>query len=140
MSPRNVKRAYRLVEYKNGGPYSLFHGMSIDNKRTRRFPVGQWIKAERKMVIDGSGQNPYLSGFNILMDLKLMAKYANRFKADRELRLIEVEVKGKICPKPHSNSGVWLAEWMRIDNDWLNGSRTLNDFKDHKKDMPSDYI
>ena len=82
--------AYRLVEVKGGEPYSLFHGMPMGEhgkRRSRKFPVGKWIEAEKKLVVDGSGQRPYIAGFNVLLDLDKMHEYSKRFTQPRDLRL-----------------------------------------------------
>lgn len=125
-------KAFRLVEVKEGSPYTLFHGIPNDisgTKRTRKLPLGKWIRAENKLVSDGTSKHKHISGFNVLLDLSKMREYAKRFSADRDLRLIPIDIKGESRKKPYSRSGVWLADWMKIGRDWIDNSIAIGDFK-----------
>jgi hypothetical protein len=117
----NIQTAYRIVEVKNGNPYTLFHGLpnplfdwpNNGAKRSREIFRGIWLKADKKLVRDGTGPY-YLSGFNVLLTREGLEKYMERFTALRELRIVEIEVRGELRPKEHSRSEVWLADEMRL--------------------------
>jgi len=112
------RRAYRLVEYRNGKLFTLFHGLPSGKRRSREIPLGVWLKAEQKMVRDGTGPW-YLSGFNVLLRRGRMEDYAKRFKATRELWLVSIWVNSSVRVKTHSRSDVWLADWMMIPEQWV---------------------
>lgn len=111
-------KAWRIVEMKYGNPYSLFHGLppdrgSLSLRRSRCLgPVGCWFEAEEKLIVDGGGQKPYLSGFNVLLSREEAVKYLQRFRAPRKLRIAECEVEG-LRQKP-TNPSVWLAKKMKL--------------------------
>lgn len=102
--------AYRIVEVKYKQPHTLFHGI----EGSRQIETGEWVKAKKKMVRDGTGPY-YLSGFNVLLTRKEMEKYTERFKAPRELRIVKVWVRGVLRVKEHSRANVYLADEMWLD-------------------------
>jgi hypothetical protein len=55
-----MQTAYKIFELHGNRPKTLFHGVA----GSRLLPIGKWIKADKRMVTDGSRQNPYLSGFH----------------------------------------------------------------------------
>jgi len=116
--PIKVVRAYRIVEIREDKPYTLFHALPNSAKRSRQIPVDTWLRAENKMVTDGSSQSQYLSGFNVLKNLDNMTDYTRRFTKPRDLRIIEILVRDPLRSKSHSRSGVWLADWMYVPSQW----------------------
>ena len=102
--------AYRIIEVKRNTPHTLFHGISGQ----RAIPTGTWVKADKKLVRDGTGPW-YMSGFNILLDQDDCLEYVQRFKAPRELRVVEIKVRGELREKRHSRSNVLLADEMWLD-------------------------
>jgi hypothetical protein len=109
------KTAYRIVEIKYGHPCTLFHGMPGQNgRRLRALPVNTWVKAEKKMVVDGGKQEPYLAGFNVLLNRQDCETYLERFKAPRTLRIVEVKVRGELRQKESSRAGVMLADELLL--------------------------
>ena len=119
--------AFRLVEVYQGRPLTLFHGIKVPgaDRRTRKIPIGEWIQAEQRPVRDGTGPF-YTSGFNVLLTQDRMSDYAKRFKAPRILMVIPVKVRG-LRRKEHSKSDVWLADWMRVDEDWISHAKYLRE-------------
>ena len=109
----NTVTAYRIVEIKNGIPHTLFHGIPLNGTRTRKIPIGTWIKAEEKEVSYGKGSKPMISGFNVLLDRTLCEEYLTRFTGERELRVVEVLVRD-LRPKPRAQSHVFLAKAMLL--------------------------
>jgi len=108
--------AYRIVEIKHGHPHTLFHGMPGENgRRLRALPINTWIKAEQKLVVDGGKQEPYLSGFNVLLHEWECDDYLTRFTAPRDLRVVPVKVRGKLRKKESNKGGVMLAEEMYLE-------------------------
>jgi hypothetical protein len=128
--PTNTAMAFRLVEIKDGVPHTLFHGLPQQNQngriiRSRRLPIGVWLKAEQKPVTDGDSSTVYQSGFNVLLEITSMLAYAKRFKAPRTLCIARVIVDvDSLRPKSHSHAGVQLAGWMKLCNDWKVGKAT----------------
>jgi hypothetical protein len=102
--------AYKIVESSPKGPKTLFHGLN----GSRLIPKGKWLKAEKKMVKDGTSKTQYLSGWHVLPSEEEAAKYLQRFKTRIDkLCIIPVLVKN-IRQKSHSNSNVWLADSIKI--------------------------
>ena len=115
----NIITAYRIVECKDSHPYTLFHAIpNTSKKRSRKIPIEEWLRAENKMVKDGTSKSEYLSGFNVLLNLKHMKEYTKRFTAPRTLKIIKIFVRPPLRPKEHSKSDVWLADWMFIPKNW----------------------
>lgn len=102
---------YKIVEEDSKGNYKmLFHGIN----KSRIFPKGVWVKAEKKWVRDGTSKTYYWSGWHVLKTYEECAEYFSRFKAPRKLVIIPCEVKGEIREKEHSPSNVYLAEYIKI--------------------------
>jgi len=118
MKKQKIIKAYRIIEVRENNPYTLFHAVSNCGKYSRKIPVDTWLRADNKIVTDGSSQTKYLSGFNILMNLDRMEDYTKRFSKPRDLRIIEILVKNSLRPKEHSRSKVWLADWMYVPSNW----------------------
>lgn len=115
----DTRKAYRIIEVRNGRPCTLFHAFKAPwVPRSRIILTGQWLEAERKVVTDGSSTNKYLSGFNVLLDLASMGLYVNKFVKPRDLRIIQIYVNNPLRVKEHSKSGVYLADWMFVPCDW----------------------
>ena len=106
-----MTKAYRLVEIDSKQRIkTLFHGI----KGSRVLELGIWYEAEEKEVVDGGGQNPYLSGFNVLLTYFDAVHYSERFKAPRTLAVAECEVSG-LRQKPTNREGrVLLAKRMKV--------------------------
>jgi hypothetical protein len=110
----NIQKAFRIVEIKGGQPHTLFHGLpDEDQHRTRAIPLNTWVKAEVKQVRDGTGPY-YLSGFNVLLTREELEDYMTRFTAPRDLRIVEIQVRGELRKKEHSRANVWLADEMYL--------------------------
>lgn len=109
------REAYRIVEVGADGQLrTLFHGLPCASRgrRSRVLAPGVWYEAEPRLVVDGGGQTPYLSGFNVLLDRAAMLQYLSRFRAPRTLRIARCEVRG-LRQKP-ANPEVFLAEWLKV--------------------------
>jgi len=66
--------AYKVLRIgKDNRPFFLFHGLN----RSRKIKTNTWLEAEEKMVIDGSGQTPYLSGFSYFGSPELVSNNEN---------------------------------------------------------------
>jgi hypothetical protein len=108
--------AYRIVEIKYRLPHTLFHGLQHAwGRRSRLLPINTWIKAEQKLVVDGGKQEPYLSGFNVLLHEWECDHYLTRFTAPRNLRVVKIKVRGKLRKKESNKGGVMLAEEMFLE-------------------------
>jgi len=116
--PLMMLHAYRIVECRGDEVYTLFHAIPYNGKRSRKIPIKTWVKAEHKMVTDGSSQKEYLSGFNVLLDLGKMKEYVGRFTKKRDLRIIKVLVNIPLRSKKHSKSDVYLADYMMVPPNW----------------------
>jgi hypothetical protein len=121
----NERTAYRIVEVKHGRPHSLFHGIhyGCEPRRTRELFMDRWIQADNRQVRDGTGPY-YEGGFNVIFDLNDCFRYVDRFRAPRELRVVRIFVRGRIRPKEHSPSPVFLADEMFLSRaDFEDGYR-----------------
>lgn len=102
--------AYRIVEEKNGEYYSLFHGTN----RSRKLPRGIWIKADKKLVKDGTRGTYYRSGFHVLTSKEEAEKFfAKLFRIYKNRKVIKVLAKG-LRPKGHSRHEIFLADEMYV--------------------------
>jgi hypothetical protein len=115
----NEQIAYRIVEIKNNRPHSLFHGrpcpvtQAHNHGRSRQLKTNAWLKAERKLVRDGTGPW-YESGFNVILDRDDCEEYLGRFYAPRILQVVQIRVRGELRKKEHSRSPVMLADEMYL--------------------------
>lgn len=99
---------YKIVE-KDGKDYKfLFHGVDRDRKIPEK-----WIKAEKKLVIDGSGGTEYISGFHVLRTKEQAKEYLQNFEKTKNKVIIPCEVKN-VRKKEHSRSEVYLANEILI--------------------------
>ena len=107
------KRGFRVLDFdRNTKEFkTLFHGV----RGTRVLPRGKFIKAAKKRVSDGNSTK-YTSGFHVFNDFDLCLKYANRFGKRWQRVVVNVHFTGNRV-KEHSNSGVILADRMRIPNE-----------------------
>lgn len=103
-------KVYRIVEIKNGQPYSLFHG----TRGSRLLPIGEWITAEFMPARDGGGQpkDKYLSGFHVLLSLEDALRYLKRFRQPRNLIVIACDADG--IRQKGTSKGIWLANQIKI--------------------------
>ena len=104
-------KAYKIVETDDKGNLkTLFHG--VDG--TRIISTDKWIKADEKMVKDGTSKTEYLSGWHILLEKSHAMDYLKAFttRLDR-LKIVKVFVKD-IRPKEHSRHPVFLAKELRL--------------------------
>ena len=100
---------YKIVIEGNNGRYkTLFHGIN----GSKLIPLDEWLKADIKLVKDGSGGNKYYSGFHCFETKELGEKYLKRFRTEQNRVLIKCDAKF-IRHKP-SNKEVWLAEEIKI--------------------------
>lgn len=108
-----IHSGFRIVEMKNGDPYTLFHGISAvgDKKRTRRLDVGAWLEADIKDVRDNGPY--YVSGFHFMYDLDLLIKYMGSFTSERDLHIIPIYAR-VVSPKP-TNLNIFLSKYLYID-------------------------
>ena len=101
---------YKIVQMCNDGIYkTLYHGIN----RSRTLPCNEWLKADTKLVKDGSGGNEYYSGFHCFETKKLAEKYLKRFNVNLRTLGIIICLAKFIRHKP-SNREVWLADEIFI--------------------------
>ncbi len=102
--------AYRIVEEKNGEYFTLFHGTN----RSRKLPRGIWIKADKKLVKDGSRGTYYRSGFHVLTSREGAEEFLIKmFRVHTNRKVIKILAKG-LKPKSHSRHQVFLAEEIYV--------------------------
>lgn len=104
-----VKSMYKIVEWKDDHPHTLFHGVG----GSRRLPVGQWLEAEQKPVVDGSGQDEYRSGFHVFYTWGEAESYLSNFRVEKDRRVIPVRVAGEMWKKP-TNDDILLVSKIYI--------------------------
>jgi len=103
---------YKIVDKDKNGDYrALFHGVS----GSRFLPPGAMIESEQKIVSDGTNGTKYTSGWHVMNNLDECKEYMSKFTAtDRERVIVEVGVYGRVWPKKHSPSNVYLCETIKI--------------------------
>ena len=105
---------YRICEQKGDKIQTLFHALN----GSRTIPLNQWITANIKIVTDGTKETStkYLSGFHVFEYKDDCRKFVKKFRKERDLIMVECEVKGKTWKKEHSPSPIILVEQMKIIN------------------------
>ena len=109
MGSPKMTEVYKIVMKDNGKYKTLYHG--INGKKTLPFDIR--IKAEKKMVKDGSGGREYLSGIHCFKDCSTASKYVGIFRLfNTDRTIIKCLAKG-LRQKP-TNKNVWLADEIFI--------------------------
>lgn len=106
-----MQKAYKVFVIEEKSLKNLFRG--IEGTRTIEFNT--WLRAENKMSVDGSGQDPYLTGIHCLLDKEKAINYLDNFRTDKNRIVLEVKVDG-IRQKP-TNDNVYLADWLYVDKE-----------------------
>lgn len=102
------------MEVKKGKIFSLFHG----TQGSRNLPTGVWLKADKKIVRDGSCATWYESGFHVLKSIEATKIFLDKmFRHKENRRVIQCEATG-LRKKTHSKGDVYLADRMRINNSY----------------------
>lgn len=105
-----IRRAFKIIEIVNGEIKTLFHGIN----GSRVMPVNEWLRADIKIVSDGTSGTPYKSGWHTLPDYESTVEYMKRFTKRLEiLRIVECEVRNT-WSKEHSPSPVILSEYIKF--------------------------
>jgi hypothetical protein len=114
MQEKSVLKAFRTD--KAGRLRYLFHG----NAGSTLVPLDTWVKAEEKMVTDGSGNTVYLSGFHAFITTEALKDWNKTLRYDKVV--VPVKVR-ETRPKAHSKhkGGVILARWLMVPSGWQNG-------------------
>jgi hypothetical protein len=105
-------KAYRICERKDDKIQTLFHGVN----GSRTIPMNEWLTASVKEVTDGTRETStkYMSGFHVFKHKEDCRKFIGRFRKERDLVMVECEVKGKMWEKSHSPAPVILVEKMKV--------------------------
>jgi hypothetical protein len=103
-----VKDCWKIVEKKKGKIKTLFHGIDKSKVLSKKI----WLKADKKLVADGSKGTKYLSGFHIFLNRKIGKEYLARFSGN-DLILIKCKAQG-IRKKRHSPHNVYLADYLYL--------------------------
>ncbi len=103
---------YKIVESgEDIGLRTLFHG----NGGSRKLETRKWLRAEEKIVHDGTNGTPYTSGWHVIPTRVEAYEYLEQFKKARRNRLIVIRVWTKgVYKKEHSRSPVYLARDIYI--------------------------
>ena len=109
--------AYRIVEIKDGKVKPLFHGI----RGRREFPLDTWVKADMKMVKDGSSTFTYLSGFHVLRTKQEAEKFfSTMFRIKKDRYIIPCYVLGGFRRKhPKGKKGLRAVSWL-VDYIYIN--------------------
>lgn len=104
--------AYRICERRGEDLLTLFHGVN----GSRKLPINKWLTANIKQVTDGNRKTSteYKSGFHTLLKLDECRDFTRKFRAPRDLVIVECQIKGRIWSKSHSRANVILAEHMKL--------------------------
>lgn len=104
-----MKTWYKIVERQNGNIKTLFHGLN----GSRIIPENKWLKAEKKLVRDGTSKTYYISGWHILPTYEECVEYLKFFKNLDTKDIIKCKAKD-IRPKSHSRGNVFLADHILV--------------------------
>lgn len=104
---------YRICERKNNELFTLFHGVN----KSRKLVMNEWLEANIKDVTDGSKKTSkiYKSGFHVLPSLEETREFAKKFRAPRDLVIVECEIGKECWKKEHSPANIILAKHMKIN-------------------------
>ena len=106
---------YKIVEKHPNGLKTVLHG----HNGSRLLKVGVWLKANERMVTDNSRSKRYLSGWHVLENYEGAVKFLNqKFRKRKEL-LHVVSCRAKDLRVKPSNSIVFLAKWIKINDEIL---------------------
>jgi len=101
---------YKIVEQQNTVIKTLFHGLN----GSRILPINKWLKAEKKLVRDGTSKTYYESGWHIMPTYKECVEYLKVFQNLDTKKIMKCKAKD-IRPKSHSRSNVYLADYILIE-------------------------
>ncbi len=97
---------YKIVDVVDGEIKTLFHGLN----GSRTVPANKWLKADKKLVRDGTSNTWYTSGWHVLKSKEECEEYLTKFKNIQYKQILKCKVRGEIRPKEHSPSNVYLAD------------------------------
>lgn len=100
-----MRKVYKVFECKNSLPHFMFYGIN----GSKMVPLNKKLKAERKLVRDGSGKRWYKSGFHVYCSLDILKKFVKTLKINRNTRFI-VEVLAINPKKKHEKSKAHLSQ------------------------------
>lgn len=105
----NNQTVYKIFQHdpEKGTLRNLHHG--INGSKT--IPQQEWVKADEKMVIDGSGGTRYLSGIHCFDSIETLQKYTKFSKSN--MVICECEAKSTRV-KAHARVKVLLASELKI--------------------------
>lgn len=101
---------YKIVDVVDGNVRTLFHGLN----GSKTIPRKEWLKADRKLVRDGTSKTWYESGWHILETKKECEEYLKKFTHVEHKQILKCKARGEIRPKEHSPSNVFLADEIWI--------------------------
>jgi len=104
-----MKTVFKIVLLEDGEYKTLFHG--IDG--SRKLPIDTIIEAEKKMRVDGGGQEPYLTGIHCFKDRKTAEDYLTNFRKPANRQVIKCWASGLRQKK--TNKDVYLADTIYIE-------------------------
>jgi len=91
---------------------TLFYGI----KRSRFLPFEKWLKADKKMVKDGSGGQEYLSGIHCFKDFDVAINYLSKFRTTTGTGKRVIECFAKHLRQKPTNKDVYLADEIFISS------------------------
>lgn len=106
-----MQLVYKVFLYEGNTLKNLFRG--IEGTRTIKFDT--WLKAEKKMGVDGSGQEPYLTGIHVLKNKQKAINYLDNFRTEKNRVVIPCYAKG-LRQKP-TNKDVYLADYIFVPSE-----------------------
>ncbi len=118
-----MKKVYKVFECKDGQPHFMFYGIN----GLRAVPLNKKLKAERKIVRDGSGKRWYKSGFHVYCSLDILKKFVKTLKVNRDMRFI-VEVRAKNPRRKHERSKAHLSQEIIVTNKAWSDRISIKDY------------
>lgn len=115
-----VIKAFRY--HPDEKPHFLFHG----NNGSTVVPLNKWVRAERRIVRDGSGKTFYASGFHAFTQKSALKEWQKSTKHKHVVATAHVRVTWE---KSHSrHKGVVLAKWLYVSSAaWKNALKRWKD-------------
>mgnify|MGYP003334637898 CR=1 FL=1 len=107
MNCKKVIKAFRKDAL--GRPRFLFHALDGSSL----VPLNTWIRAENKLVTDGSSTTSFRSGFHSFPNRVPLRIWQKSLKHEKYIALVKVR---KVSRKLHSKNDVVLSDYMYLSS------------------------
>ena len=105
-----MEKVYKIVEKDGDVTKTIFHGYN----KSRIIPSDKWLKAEKKIVQDGSSGRYYLSGWHVIKNEKAAIHFLKTKFRKRLDKLFVVPCMAIGLRQKPTNPLVYLADWIKF--------------------------